>query len=105
MRTVLQEQQAHCSETRDTKEFVVTTPVADITSQTVEEASQTATKTVVANGPNVNGRTMIIGRRTKKKLNQKRKTKTSATAGTMDNTKFTITGRKAKEDRLLACRN
>lgn len=88
-------------ETRGTKEFVVTIPVAVITSQTVEEA----TKTVVANGPNVNGRTMIIGRRTRKKLNQKKKMKTSATTGTMDNIRFTITGRKAKEDRLLACRN
>lgn len=88
-------------ETRGTKEFVVTIPVAVITSQTVEEA----TKTVVANGPNVNGRTMIIGRRTRKKLNQKKKMKTSATTGTMDNIRFTITDRKAKEDRLLVCRN
>lgn len=88
-------------ETRGTKEFVVTIPVAVITNQTVEEA----TKTVVANGPNVNGRTMIIGRRTRKKLNRKKKMKTSATTGTMDNIRFTITGRKAKEDRLLACRN
>lgn len=88
-------------ETRGTKEFVVTIPVAVITSQTVEEA----TKTVVANGPNVNGRTMIIGRRTRKKLNRKKKMKTSATTGTMDNIRFTITGRKAKEDRLLMCRN
>lgn len=86
-------------ETRDTKEFVVTTPVVVITSQTVEEA----TKTVVANGPNVNGRTMIIGRRKKKKLNRKKKMKMSAT--TMDSTKFTIIGTKAKEDRLLVCRN
>lgn len=88
-------------ETRGTKEFVVTIPVAVITSQTVEEA----TKTVVANGPNVNGRTMIIGRRTRKKLNRKKKMKTSATTGTMDNIRFTITDRKAKEDRLLVCRN
>lgn len=86
-------------ETRDTNEFVVTTPVVVITSQTVEEA----TKTVVANGPNVNGRTMIIGRRKKKKLNRKKKMKMSAT--TMDSTKFTIIGTKAKEDRLLVCRN
>lgn len=86
-------------ETRDTKEFVVTTPVVVITSQTVEEAI----KMVVANGPNVNGRTMIIGRRKKKKLNRKKKMKMSAT--TMDSTKFTIIGTKAKEDRLLVCRN
>lgn len=86
-------------ETRDTKEFVVTTPVVVITSQTVEEAI----KMVVANGPNVNGRTMIIGRRKKKKLNRKKKMKMSAT--TMDSTKFTIIGTKVKEDRLLVCRN
>lgn len=86
-------------ETRDTKEFVVTTPVVVITSQTVEEA----TKTVVANGPNVNGRTMITGKRKKKKLNRKKKMKMSAT--TMDSTKFTIIGTKVKEDRLLVCRN
>lgn len=87
-----------------TKEFAVTITLATmaIISQTVESKEISVVAALSASG-----KTTITGRKTRMKLNQKKKTKTIATTGTMDSIENTviITDRKIKEDRLRAYRN
>ena len=87
-----------------TKEFAVTTTLATmaIISQTAESKEISVVAVLSASG-----KTTITGKKTRMKLNQKKKTKTIATTGTMDSIENTviITDTKIKEDRLRAYRN
>lgn len=86
-----------------TKEFAVTTTLATMAISRTVESKEISVVVVLS----ASGKTTITGKKTRMKLNQKKKTKTIATTGTMDSIKNTviITDRKIKEDRLRAYRN